>query len=152
MNIKAAFAFVIATTAITLSTATFAAPGAINPPTKDRVTITVGQKLTIQFQQRGMALLQSKTVEKPDGKTPSVTLDFKKNADGTLILTVQNDFKQNLQCQLLTRSKGSNDFFEVGDGKPFIVTASLAYIATWGGLPVEEVALYNPVLLPDETR
>ena len=150
MNIKAAFAFLIATTAITL-----AAPGqAINPATKDKVTITVGQKLTIQFQQKGtvtIQLIEPKTVENPDGKTPSVTLDFKKDADGTLVLVVQNDFKQNLQCQLLTRSKGSKDFFEVGDGKPFTVTAGLAYVATWGGLPIEEVALYNPVLLPNET-
>ncbi len=150
MNIIRTLACLIATTA-----ATFAAPGqAINPATKDKVNITVGQKLTIQFQQKGTAtiqLIQPKTVEKPDGKTPSVTLDFKKDADGTLVLGVQNDFKQNLQCQLLARSKGSKDFFEVGDGKPFTVTAGLAYVATWGGLPIEEVVLWNLVLLPNET-
>ena len=150
MNIIRTLTFLIATTAAAL-----AAPGqAVDTASKDNVTITVGQKLTIQFQQKGTAtihLIQPKTVEKPDGKTPSVTLDFKKDTDGTLVLGVQNDFKQNLQCRLLTRSKGSKDFYEVGDGKPFTVTAGLAYVATWGGLPIEEVVLDNPVLVPNET-
>ena len=92
MNFIRTLTFLIATTAAAL-----AAPGqAVNTATKDKVTITVGQKLTIQFQQKGTAtiqLIQPKTVEKPDGKTPSVTLDFKKDADGTLVLGVQNDFK-----------------------------------------------------------
>src|SRR5438128_2392703 len=66
----------------------------------DKVTITLGQKRTVEFQARGDSLKAPNIVEQPDHKQPSVTIDLEKH-DETLMLHIKNGFPQTLRIRCM---------------------------------------------------
>ena len=116
----------------------FAAPPIDPSNLEDKVTITVGQKLAIQFQSDGDALKKPKMIEQPDAKSPSVALDFGKH-DSILILSIKNSFSRALRCRCLMRLKGQKEYSETSI---LPIMAGLADYESWGD-PIEEIVLFD---------
>jgi hypothetical protein len=104
----------------------------------DKVTITLGQKLTVQFEARGDSLKAPKIVEQPDQKQPSVTLDFDKH-DETLMLHIKNGFPQTLRVRCVMRLKGEKTYSETSIVP---IPAGLGDFEGWRD-PIEELVLFD---------
>ena len=129
-----------------VTTARAAPEKAIDPATiKEKVTINVGKKLYVRFEQKGDMLSNPKVVEKADPKTPTLTLDFLKQGD-MLILATKNPFPKNLKFRALTRLKGRKDSFETSIVP---VVANLASFELWQE-PIEELVLYEFQLVDEK--
>src|SRR5437763_1386465 len=95
-----------------ISTAVAAADDRVDPATlKDKVTISLGKKLFVQFEQKGHVLTRPKVVEEAADKPPTPTFDFRK-MDDNLILATKNPFSKGLKFRALARHKGRKDYFE----------------------------------------
>jgi hypothetical protein len=107
---------------------------------KDKVTITVGKKLVVKFDQKGDVLSNPKVVEKAADKpsTPTPTFDCTKTG-GNLFLTTQNPFPKDLKFRALARLKGRKDYFETSIVP---VKSGLLGIELWGD-PIEELILFD---------
>jgi hypothetical protein len=105
---------------------------------KDKVTITPGKKLLVQFNQEGDALSRPKTVAKPSEKPPTVSFEFLKQGD-MLILATKNPFPKPLKFRALARLEGRKDYFETSIVP---VRAGLSSFELWQD-PIEELVLFD---------
>jgi len=123
----------------TIPMAAAASDDKIDPATlKDKVTIKLGKKLSVQFEQKGNALTHPEVVEKPTGKPPSPTFDFRKT-DDNLILTTKNPFSKALKFRALARLKGHKDYFETS----IVPVESGLFSAELWQDPIEELVLFD---------
>jgi len=124
---------------ITTPTAIAAVDDTPDPATlKDKVTIAVGKKLIVQFEQKGDALGNPKVVEKAGDKPPTPSFDFRKMGDN-LILSTKNPFPKDLKFRALARLKGRKDYFETSI-EP--VKSGIFGIELWQD-PIEELILFD---------
>jgi hypothetical protein len=129
-----------------LFTAVAAPDDKIDPATiKEKVTIELGKKLTVRFEQEGDALTHPKVVEKPEGKTPTPTFDFRK-MDDNLILMTRNPFPKDLKFRALARLKGHKEYFETSIVP---VKSGLFSLELWQD-PIEELVLFEFKLIDEE--
>ncbi len=105
---------------------------------KEKVTIEVGKKKLVQFEQKGDDLKNPKVVEKADDKLMIPSFDFSKS-DGNLILTTKNPFPKNLKFRALARLKGRKDYFETSIVP---VQSGLLSFELWQD-PIEELILFD---------
>jgi hypothetical protein len=105
---------------------------------KDKVTIAVGKKLVVEFEQKGDALTHPKVVEKPGDKPPTPSFDFRRMGDN-LILSTKNPFTKDLKFRALARLKGRKDYFETSIVP---VKTGLFGIELWQD-PIEELILFD---------
>jgi hypothetical protein len=114
---------------------------------KDKVTIAVGKKLVVKFDQKGDALSNPKVVEKAADKptTPTPTFDFSKMGDN-LILTTKNPFPKDLKFRALARLKGRKDYFETSIVP---VKTGLLGFELWQD-PIEELILFEFKLVDEK--
>ena len=107
---------------------------------KDKVTIAVGKKLVVKFEQKGDALSNPKVVEKAAdmSTTPTPTFDFTQMGDN-LILSTKNPFPKDLKFRALGRLKGREDYFETSIVP---VKSGLFGIELWQD-PIEELILFD---------
>jgi len=103
---------------------------------EDKVTIKLGQKLTIQFQ--GDSLKAPKVVEQPDPKKPSVALDLSRNGEN-VILHVKNGFRRTLRVRCLMRLKGQQTYRETSI---IPIPAGLGDFESWRD-PIEQLVLFD---------
>lgn len=123
----------------TLPTAAAAPDDRIDPATlKDKVTIKLGKKLFVQFEQKGNALTHPKAVEKPTDQPPTPTFDFRKT-DDSLILMTKNPFSKPLKFRALARLKGRKDYFETS----IVPVESGLFGAELWRDPIEELVLFD---------
>jgi len=110
---------------------------------KDKVTLTVGKDLAVQFQEQGDTLSQPTVVEKPDAKTPTVTFSLKQGPQITSLIR-KNPFNKTLNFRALIRLKGSKDYVETS------ITPTIGGTVRGERLqgPVEEVILFEFKLTP----
>jgi hypothetical protein len=118
----------------------FAAPrDRIDPKDlKDKVSLTLGTKGTIQFKQQGDTLTEPKLVKAADEKTPGMSVEFKKD-DQLLMLTVQNPFPKALRYRAAARLKGRKEYVETSI---IPVMAGLLSFESWQD-PIEELILFD---------
>jgi hypothetical protein len=105
---------------------------------KDKVTIDIGKKLIVQFEQKGNALTGPKIVNKVADKPPTPTFDFSKMGDN-YILATQNPFPKDLKFRALARVKGRKDYFETSI---WPVKSGIAGIELWQD-DLEELVLFD---------
>jgi len=116
-----------------------AARKTIDPSTlKDKVTISLGKKLAVQFEQKGNALSHPKVVKEPTKTPPTILIDFEKN-DENLMLTTQNPFPKDLKFRALARLKGRKNYFETSIVP---VMAGIFSAELWNE-PIEELVLFD---------
>ena len=124
---------------VAIATAVAAADDKVDPAKlKDKVTINVGKKLFVQFEQDGNTLTAPKVVEKVAEKPPTPTFDFGK-MDDNLVLTTKNPFSKDLKFRALARIKGRKDYFETSIVP---VKSGLFSIELWQD-PIEELVLFD---------
>ena len=154
----AAFAFSIATAAVAVA----APQQAIDADTiKDKVSITLGQKLHIAFKADGNRLLHPRNVKGADGNkgTVEIKLDV---TDSTPVpvrgvatrpfLVVSNGFEKTLHYRALARLKGSKEFFEISEAVGSIAPGEQSMKCWMSGSLVEEVVLYQFALSPKPSK
>ena len=117
---------------------TIAAPPLDPSKIDDKVTITLGQTLTLQFQAQGDSLKTPKIVEQADQKQPSVTLDFDKH-DDMLILHIKNGFSRTLRVRCLMHLKAQQAYAETSI---LPIPAGLGDFESWRD-PIEELILFD---------
>ena len=105
---------------------------------KEKVSITLGKKLEIQFEQSGDALTHPKIVEEASDKTPTVSIEFLKQGDN-LILATKNPYPKNMKFRAAMRLKGRTDFRET---TIVPVVAKLFSFEAWQD-PIEELVLFE---------
>jgi hypothetical protein len=133
---------------LTAAVATAAAPPdkPVDPSTiKDKVTIKLGQKLAVQFEQQGDALSRPRGVEKAADKPPTVTFDFRKQND-MLFLITRNPFAKDMKFRALARHEGRKDYLETSIVP---VKAGLLSFELWQE-PIEELVLFDFKLLDEK--
>jgi hypothetical protein len=132
LRLTTAFIFVCAATA-------FAAPrDRIDPKAlKDKVSLTLGTKGTIQFKRRGDSLTEPKLTKEAQSK-PGMGVEFKKEGQ-LLTLRVHNPFPKALRCRAAARLKGRREYLETGI---FPVMAGLSSGRSWED-PIEEFILFD---------
>lgn len=114
---------------------------------EDSIRITLGKKLTVQFQADGNTLKKPVITEHPDAKQPVLSLDFSQQ-DGNAMLDIKNGFPKALHCRCLARLKGKTAWFETN-----IVTimAGLDDFESWGD-PIEELVLFDFKLIDEKAK
>lgn len=116
-----------------------AAAGPPDPATiKDKVTITVGKTLLVQFEQKGDTISQPKVVEKADDKAFTPSFEFIESS-GNLTLTTRNPFPKDLKFRALARIKGRKTYFETSIVP---VRSGILGIELWPD-PIEELILFD---------
>jgi hypothetical protein len=105
---------------------------------EDKVVIKLGEKLIVQFEVQADSLKKPKIVEQPDPKRPSITLDFDKHGE-TSMLHIQNPFPQSLRVRCLMRLKGQEGYVETNI---LSVPAKLGDFEGWRD-PIEELILFD---------
>ena len=129
-----------------IPTAVAAPDDKVDPPTlKDKVTIDLGKKLVVRFDQKGDALSNPKVVEKAGDGPPTPSFDFRKMGDN-LILTTKNPFPKDLTFRALARLKGREDYFETSIVP---VKSGLLSFELWQD-PIEELVLFDFKLTDEE--
>jgi hypothetical protein len=122
------------------SSVTFAAPrDRIDPATiKDKVSLKLGTKGTIQFKAQGDVLAEPKLVKDAPENAAGVGAELSKS-DNLIMLRVQNRFAKNLHYRAAIRLKGRTDFVETS---LIPVKAGLLSFESWGD-PIEEIILFE---------
>lgn len=122
-----------------IPTAAVVADDKIDPATlTDKVTIKLGKKLLVQFEQKGKALTKPKEVEKAADQPPTLSLDFSKNGDNLMLIT-KNPFPKALKFRALARLKGHKDYFETS----VVPVESKLFSAELWQDPIEELVLFD---------
>ncbi len=136
MSLARSLGMILLTTIPTTSTA----PGDKVDPAKikDKVTIALGKKLVVQFEQKGDVLSRPTKVEKPRDKPPTPTFEFSKVGEN-LILTTQNPFPKDLKFRALARLKGRKEYFETSIVP---VERGIFGAEVWRD-PIEELVLFD---------
>jgi hypothetical protein len=114
---------------------------------KDKISLTLGTKGTIQFKQQGDALAEPKLVKDADEKQPGISVEFKKHPE-FIALMLRNGLPKALRYRAAIRLKGREDYFETSLIVP--VMAGLVSFETWQD-PIEELVLFE-FKLTDEKR
>jgi hypothetical protein len=78
---------------------------------KDKVTISLGKKLFVQFERKNDVLSRPKIVKQAGEKPPTPTFDFG-TMDDNLMLMTQNPFSKDLKFRAAMRLKGRKDYVE----------------------------------------
>ena len=105
---------------------------------KDKVTIGVGKKLVVRFEQEGDTLSHPRVVETPGDRPPTPSFDLRQK-DGSVILSTKNPFPKDLRFRALARLKGRKDYFETSIVP---VKGGLFGIELWQD-PIEELTLFD---------
>ncbi len=154
---------IITIVAIATAAVTVAAPRkAIDPDTiKDKVSITLGQRLRITFAADGDRLLRPKNVKRAgDDKA---TVEIKLNVTDSTpfpvrgvatrpFLVVSNGFERALSYRALARLKGSKEFFQISTGVEPVAPGDESTKCWESGSLVEEVVLYQFTLIPQSSK
>jgi len=106
---------------------------------KDKISLTVGSKGTIQFKQEGNVLTEAKLVKDADAKQPGISVELKKEPE-FLGLMLKNGLPKALRYRAAIRLKGRKDYFETSLILP--VMTGLVSFETWEA-PVEELVLFD---------
>ena len=154
MNIIRTLGFSIAIAAVAVA----APQKAIDPETiKDKVSITLGQQLHIKFAADGDRILHPKSVQPAgdDKATVEIKLHvtdstpFRVSGDPRRpFLVVSNGLDRTLDFRALARLKGSKEFFQFSFGVEPIAPGDQTTKCWQSGSLVEEVILYDFVLIP----
>jgi hypothetical protein len=84
-----------------------AAPKPVDPaPIKDKIAITLDQKIDIQFDQKGDAISGPKVADKPRAELPIVHVEFLKQ-DDNLMLSTKNPFPKDLTFRALAGTRAA---------------------------------------------
>jgi hypothetical protein len=105
---------------------------------KDKVTITVGKSLFVEFEQKGDALKNPKLVDKASEKPPTPTFNLT-TMDGNILLVTKNPFPKDLKFRALARRKGRKDYYETSIVP---VKSGIFSIELWQE-PIEELVLFD---------
>jgi hypothetical protein len=121
------------------------APKTVDPAQiKEKITINVGSKIDVQFEQKGDALSNYMVVEKPKDKSPVVHMEF--SAQGPrLTLSTQNPFPKFLAFRAAARHKGRKTYVETSI---MPVGAGLFSFELWQE-PIEELVLFDFKLIDE---
>lgn len=110
---------------------------------KEKVSVTLGIKGTIQFRQQGNALTEPKLIKGGDDKTPGVGIEFKSSPfekdRPMLMLNVENHYPKVLRYRAAMRLKGRKDYVETSI---IPVLAGLMSGESWID-PIEELLLFE---------
>jgi hypothetical protein len=105
---------------------------------RDKISLTLGTKGTIQFKQQGDMLTDPKLGDADDRGKPGMGVELKKE-DKLFILVVQNRFPKGLRYRAAARLKGAEDFVETSVVR---VGARLSSFESWDD-PIEEIILFD---------
>jgi hypothetical protein len=72
---------------------------------KDKVTITMGKQLFVQFEAKGDVLTRPRLVEKAVDRPPTPTFDFRTVQNNPALMT-KNPFSKDLKFRALARHRG----------------------------------------------
>lgn len=114
---------------------------------KNKVTLTLGSKGTIQLKPLANALNEPTLIKDPDEKQPGISVEFKKEPD-FLALNLKNRLPKALWYRAAVRLKGRKEYVETSLIVP--VAAGLISFETWQD-PIEELVLFD-FRLTDEKR
>jgi hypothetical protein len=115
------------------------APKTIDPAAiKDKVTLTVGSKIDVQFDQKDKVLSNSRVVENPKDEVSSVHMEFSNQGQG-LTLVTKNPFPKDLSFRAIARHKGRKTYIETSIVP---VRAGLLSFELWQE-PIEELVLFD---------
>lgn len=129
-----------------VSTVCAAADDKLDPAKiKDKVKISVGEKLVVRFAQKDNTLSDPKTVKQAGTDPPTPVFDFNKLED-SLALTTKNPFPKDLKFRALMRLKGQKDYVETSIVP---VKSGLFGIELWQD-PIEELVLFEFKLVDDK--
>ena len=131
----------VATLGLLCVTSALAAPhDRIDPKAlKDKVSLKLGSKGTIQFKQNGDAFTEPTLVKDPDAKQPGIGVNFDKKPE-FLALTLENRLPKALRYRAAIRLKGRKDYFETSLIVP--IPPGLVSYETWQD-PIEELILFE---------
>jgi len=149
--------------ALTTAALAVAAPRkAIDPATiKDKVSITLGQRLQITFAATGDRLRRPKNVQRAgdDKATVEIKLDVTDSTPFPVrgvatrpFLVVSNGFERALSYRALARLKGSKEFFQIGTEVGPVAPGDQSTKCWASGSLVEEVVLYQFTLIPKPSK
>lgn len=105
---------------------------------KDKVTIEVGKKSIIEFEQKNDALVNPKTVDKSSENPPTPSFEFTKKGDNLMLVT-KNPYRKDMTFRALARLKGRKDYFETSIVP---VRSGLLSFEVWSD-PIEELILFE---------
>jgi hypothetical protein len=105
---------------------------------KEKVSITPGKSLIVQFQQHGDVLRQPRIVDKADRSSPHIFFDLKKE-DGMLILSIKSGCEKTVRLRALMRLKGDNRYIETS---MLPLMPKLTGFESWQD-PIEELVLFE---------
>ena len=112
-----------------VSTRAPAAERSIDPARlKDNITLPLGRKIIVEFEQHGDALSHPAITRNPSGKKPAVLFDFRDRGGNLYMLVIKNTFPKAFRFRALTRPKGQNRYFETSI---LFVFASLTNFESW---------------------
>jgi hypothetical protein len=135
---------------ISLLALIYVAPGAFadtpDPATlQDKVTLKLGDKVTVTFNAQGDSLAEPKVVAQVEDKPSSVSFSFTLE-EGIRMLTIQNAFSRGLRMRCLVRVAGRKEFVESTVHPLFPNFFSTQAF----GDPVEELVLFDFKLTDDK--
>jgi hypothetical protein len=111
----------------------------VDPATiKEKITIGVGSKIDVQFDQKGEVLSNYKVVENPKDKASIVHMEFTTQGPG-LTLVTKNPFPKDLSFRAIARHKGRKTYIETSI---IPVKAGLLGFELWQE-PIEELVLFD---------
>lgn len=105
---------------------------------KDSITIAIGEKCEVQFEEKGDALLKPVKVTTPDAAKPLISLNFKNERDMPL-LVIRNAFPRTLEFRAAMKLKGRKDYIETSI---LPVGSNMSNYESWSD-PIEELVLFD---------
>lgn len=112
---------------------------------KDKITLTAGKSLLVQFERKGGDLTKPNVVKKESDAPPTVNFELTRMGN-TLLLATKNPFPQPLKFRALARYKGRQEYRETSI-QP--VLGRLLGIELWKE-PIEELVLFDFKLIEKE--
>jgi len=106
---------------------------------KNKVSLTLGTKGTVQFKQKGDELSEATIAKDPEGKLPGIGVEFKKEPE-FFALMLQNRLPKALRYRAALRLKGRKEYVETSLIVP--VMAGLFSGESWQD-PIEELVLFD---------
>jgi len=123
----------------TITTVSAVADDKLDPAKiKDKVTISLGKKLVVRFEQKADALANPKIVKAEAKNSPTPVFSFAK-LNENLALTTKNPYSRDLKFRALARLKNRKDYFETSIVP---VKSGLFGIELWQD-PIEELVLFD---------
>ena len=130
-----------------LLTSASAAERSIDPSKlSDKITLPLGRKILVEFEQHGNVLSRPRVVKAPTGKASVVLFDFQDRGGNIWILTIKNAFPKTFRFRALAHPKGQSRLFETSILPVF---PGLVNFESWHE-PFSELILFD-FKLTDET-